>query len=111
MNPLKYLSAYPAHVTAQVQQLLADDKLGALLLKKYPSSHSVRTDQALFEYVTDLKTRHLRKAAPINKVGFDATLPTDCSGRGLAAAILKLLRPYPEYRCFLRSPSGRRKAA
>ena len=28
-----------------------------------------------------------------------------------AAAILKLLRPYPEFRCFLRSPSGRRKAA
>lgn len=43
--------------------------------------------------------------------GFDATLATDCSGRGLAAAILKLLRPYPEFRCFLRSPSGRRKAA
>lgn len=43
--------------------------------------------------------------------GFDATLSADCSGRGLAAAILKLLRPYPEFRCFLRSPTGRRKAA
>ena len=43
--------------------------------------------------------------------GFDATLPATCSGRGLAAAILKLLRPYPEFRCFLRSPTGRRKAA
>lgn len=43
--------------------------------------------------------------------GFDATLPATCSGRGLAAAILKLLRPFPEFRCFLRSPSGRRKAA
>ena len=74
MNPLKYLSAYPAHVTAQVQQLLADDKLGALLLKKYPRAHSVRTDKALFEYVMDLKTQHLRNAAPLNKVGFDAKL-------------------------------------
>jgi hypothetical protein len=43
--------------------------------------------------------------------GFDATLPADCSPRGMAAAVLRLLRPYPEFRCFLRSPSGRRKAA
>jgi predicted metal-dependent hydrolase len=74
MIPLKYLSAYPAHVTAQVQQLLAADKLGPLLLKKYPSAHSVRTDKALYDYVMDLKTQHLRNAAQINKVGFDAKL-------------------------------------
>ena len=74
MNPLKYLSAYPAHVTAQVQQLLTDDKLGALLLKKYPRAHGVRTDKALFGYVMDLKTQYLRNAAPVNKVGFDAKL-------------------------------------
>ena len=43
--------------------------------------------------------------------GFDAALSASCSSRALAAAILKLLRPYPEFRCFLRSPSGRRKAA
>ena len=43
--------------------------------------------------------------------GFDATLPADATARGMAAAILKLLRPYPEFRCFLRSPTGRRKAA
>jgi hypothetical protein len=43
--------------------------------------------------------------------GFDATLPADCSPRGVAASILRLLRPYPEFRCFLRSPTGRRKAA
>ncbi len=74
MSALKYLSAYPAHVTDKVQQLLADDKLGALLLKKYPSAHGVRTDKALFEYVTELKNGHLRNAPPINKVGFDAKL-------------------------------------
>ncbi len=43
--------------------------------------------------------------------GFDYTLPDTCSARDLAAAVLRLLRPYPEYRCLLRSPSGRRKAA
>lgn len=43
--------------------------------------------------------------------GFDETLPAGCGVRDLAAAILRLLRPYPEYRCILRSPTGRRKAA
>jgi hypothetical protein len=43
--------------------------------------------------------------------GFDNTLPETCNARDLAAAVLRLLRPYPEYRCVLRSPSGRRKAA
>lgn len=43
--------------------------------------------------------------------GFDATMRDDCGARDLAATILRLLRPFPELRCVLRSPSGRRKAA
>jgi hypothetical protein len=43
--------------------------------------------------------------------GFDQTLPDNCGARDLAASVLRLLRPYPEYRCLLRSPGGRRKAA
>lgn len=43
--------------------------------------------------------------------GFDFALPETCTGRDLAATILRLLRPFPEYRCLLRSPTGRRKAA
>lgn len=43
--------------------------------------------------------------------GFDQTLPETCGARDLAAAILRLLRPYPEFRCILRAPGGRRKAA
>jgi hypothetical protein len=43
--------------------------------------------------------------------GFDQTLLDTCDARDLAATILRLLRPYPEFRCILRSPGGRRKAA
>ncbi|HYT74684.1 MAG TPA: hypothetical protein VEL79_08045 [Vicinamibacterales bacterium] len=43
--------------------------------------------------------------------GFDLVLPEDCSARDLAAAILGLLRRFPEYRCLLRSITGRRRAA
>jgi hypothetical protein len=43
--------------------------------------------------------------------GFDHMLPDTCGARDLAATILRILRPYPEYRCLLRNPGGRRKAA
>jgi hypothetical protein len=43
--------------------------------------------------------------------GFDDTLPEACSPRDIAALVLRRLRPYPEYRCLLRAPNGRRKAA
>ena len=43
--------------------------------------------------------------------GFDTVLPETCSARDLAAQVLKRLRPYPEFRCLLRAPNGRRKAA
>ena len=43
--------------------------------------------------------------------GFDLVLAEDCTARDLAAAILALLRRFPEHRCVLRSVTGRRKAA
>ncbi len=43
--------------------------------------------------------------------GFDLVLPAHCSARDLAASILSLLRKYPEYRCVMRSHTGRRRAA
>jgi hypothetical protein len=43
--------------------------------------------------------------------GFDQTMLDTCGVRDLAATILRLLRPYPEFRCILRAPGGRRKAA
>ena len=43
--------------------------------------------------------------------GFDVALTDGCSARDIAAQVLRLLRAYPEYRCLLRAPNGRRKAA
>lgn len=43
--------------------------------------------------------------------GFDVALTEGCSARDIAAQVLRLLRAYPEYRCLLRAPNGRRKAA
>jgi len=43
--------------------------------------------------------------------GFDLAVSDDRSARDLAAAVLRSLRPYPEYRCLLRAPNGRRRKA
>ena len=73
--PLRYLAAYPATLQAQVRELLAQDRLGDLLRNRYGSAaHDVRTDRALYDYVTGLKNEFLRNAPPLAKVAFDSKL-------------------------------------
>lgn len=74
MQPLKYLAGYPPHVLAKVQALIGEGRLGTMLQDKYGQLHAVRNDGQLYEYVQELKDRHLRKAAPLGKVIYDAKL-------------------------------------
>jgi predicted metal-dependent hydrolase len=74
MTPLKYLVGYPENLQVQVRQLLAQGRLGEMLLAKYPLAHSVRTDRALYDYVMELKSEFLRSSEPLAKVAFDSKL-------------------------------------
>jgi hypothetical protein len=65
--------------------------------------------RVLIGLVPDSCTPQQRRDAAL--CGFDVTLSGGCSTRDLAAHILRRLRPFPEYRCLLRAPNGRRKAA
>jgi UTP pyrophosphatase len=71
---MKYLTAYPDHIKTQVRSLIATQQLGELLLKKYSTTHTIRNDKALFDYVMTLKNEFLRNAEPLNKVAFDSKL-------------------------------------
>jgi predicted metal-dependent hydrolase len=71
---MNYLTGYPATLQSQVRELVAQDRLGALLQKKYPALHGIRTDRALYDYVMDLKNSFLRNAEPLSKVAFDSKL-------------------------------------
>lgn len=71
---MKYLSGYPENLQTQVQQLLAQGRLGNMLLNKYRHAHGVRTDKALYDYVMALKGDFLRNAEPLSKVTFDSKL-------------------------------------
>lgn len=71
---MKYLTAYSYDVQAQVRILIETQKLGELLLKKYSTTHTIRNDKALFDYVMALKNEFLRGADPLSKVAFDSKL-------------------------------------
>jgi predicted metal-dependent hydrolase len=71
---LKYIAGYPQPVQDQVRELLAQDKLADLLLRKYPAVHGVRTDRALYDYVMELKGEFLRSSEPLSKVAYDSKL-------------------------------------
>jgi len=50
MLPLKYLQAYPATLQDKVRQLIAQQRLGEHLAKRYPDRHTVQSDKALYAY-------------------------------------------------------------
>jgi predicted metal-dependent hydrolase len=81
MNTLTYLAGYPPHIQDQVRALIEQGRLAETLKARYPDTHAVRSDSALYDYVMALKQRHLRNGAPINKVMYDSSL-------GLAARAL-----------------------
>jgi predicted metal-dependent hydrolase len=71
---LKYLAGYPDHLQAKVRELIESDRLGPMLADKYAERHAVRNDGQLYDYVQELKARHLRKSVPLGKVAYDGKL-------------------------------------
>ncbi|WP_220800626.1 YgjP-like metallopeptidase domain-containing protein [Mitsuaria sp. WAJ17] len=71
---LKYLAGYPATLQDQVRQMIDAGRLGDYLSARYAEPHTVQSDRALFEYTQALKQRHLRNAAPLDKVCYDSKL-------------------------------------
>lgn len=72
--PPKYLAGYPPALVEQVHQLIEQGRLAEMLLQKYPSIHGVRTDKALYDYVSEIKNTYLRNVGQLSKVIFDSRL-------------------------------------
>ncbi|GAB2502726.1 YgjP-like metallopeptidase domain-containing protein [Arenimonas alkanexedens] len=90
MPSLKYLSGYPEAVQARVREWIGQGRLGPLLAGKYPDGHAVRTDGQLYDYVQDLKQRHLRKSVPLAKVAYDGKLQVMKHALGTHTAISRI---------------------
>lgn len=86
MTTLKYLSAYPADLQARVQKIVAGNGLADLLRSKYPVAHGIRSDRALYQYVSGLKNEFLRNAEAVDKVLFDSKIHVIQHALGLHTA-------------------------
>lgn len=74
MHELKYLAGYSEKIITQVLHLLAEDRLGSLLTRKYPATHDIRTDKALYDFTMGIKNEFLRTAQPLSKVAYDGKM-------------------------------------
>lgn len=90
MHILKYLAGYPATVTDQVQKLIDTQQLAALLLKKYPQSHTIKTDKTLYAYAIDIKNQHLKQSQPLSKVIYDDKLDVLHQALGLHSFVSRV---------------------
>jgi predicted metal-dependent hydrolase len=90
MTPLKYLAGYPPHLLTRVQSLIDEGRLGTLLADKYRGTHAVRTDTQLYDYVRELKDRHLRKSVPLDKVIYDSKLQVMKHALGTHTAVTRV---------------------
>jgi predicted metal-dependent hydrolase len=71
---LPYLQGYPPELLAQVQGLIDAGRLMETVAQRHPEPHAVRSERALYDYVCELKARHLKSAPPLAKVAWDPKL-------------------------------------
>jgi UTP pyrophosphatase len=90
MRGLKYLAGYSEQVTTKVGQLIADNELGKVLLAKYPSTHDIRTDRALYDFTVEIKNEFLRKSQPLSKVAYDCKISVINNALGMHSFVSRV---------------------
>ncbi|MDH1054264.1 M48 family metallopeptidase [Aquipseudomonas alcaligenes] len=90
MTAFKYLQGYPQHLQQQVMQMVAEDRLGDYLARRYPNHHQVQSDKALYGYTVELKQEYLRSAPAIDKVLYDNRLDLTHRALGLHTAVSRV---------------------
>lgn len=88
--PLKYLAHYPQHLQAQILIMHTNNTLGQYINQKYPNTHSIQSDNALYQYINELKQQHLRTAPPLNKVLYDNKIHVVRNALGSHTAISRV---------------------
>jgi predicted metal-dependent hydrolase len=87
---LRYLAGYPPALLARVRELIAEGRLAENVSRRYPDGHAVKTDRALYEYVGELKARHMRNAPALAKVQYDMTLHVVRNALGLHTTVSRV---------------------
>jgi UTP pyrophosphatase len=89
-TPLKYLQHYPQHLQNQIAQYIAQGSLEQYITQRYPNTHNIQTDKALYTYCNDIKQTFLRNAPLLDKVHYDNRLSIEHHALGLNTAISRV---------------------
>jgi UTP pyrophosphatase len=87
---LKYLQGYPPDLLARVQGLVDSGRLAETVAQRHPEVHAVRSERALYDYVCELKARHMKSAPPLAKVAFDPKLHVVKNALGTHSAVSRV---------------------
>ena len=108
---MKYLQGYPQSLQEQARALLQAGTLTTVLQRRYPqtnwdalraahcgairlgngpAAHAVRTDGALYDYVTGLKNSFMRSAPPLSKIVFDNRLQVVAHALGTHSTVSRV---------------------
>lgn len=91
MTPtLKYLQHYPIALQDKIRQLQSQDLLGEYIEQRYPQTHTIQTDKALYQYANEIKQEFLRNAPLLDKVHYDNRLSIEHHALGLNTAISRV---------------------
>ena len=74
LHTLNYLAGYPQSIQQQAAELLSSGKLAQYLDTKYPQTHQIQSDKALYSYVNELKNDFMRNSPPLSLVRYDSKL-------------------------------------
>ena len=87
---LKYLQHYSIDLQKKVVSLIATNQLSDYITQRYPNTHHVQTDRALFDYCKDIKQTFLRNTPVLDKVKYDNRLSIEHHALGLNTAISRV---------------------
>ncbi|NOT66548.1 MAG: M48 family metallopeptidase [Methylotenera sp.] len=90
MTALKYLQHYPTHMQDKIRHLQTQNALGDYITQRYPQSHSIQTDKALYQYSNEIRQAFLRNAPLLDKVHYDSKLSISHHALGLNTAVSRV---------------------
>lgn len=67
---MKYLGHYSEDLQDQVRALIDAGRLGEVLAQRYPDTHEIQSNAALYEYVMARKRADMASSPPLSKVRY-----------------------------------------
>lgn len=68
---LRFLNGYQNDLIVKVRKIIREDRLGDIIIARYPSIHEIKTDKLLYSYTMEIKKRHIKNSQALFKVRYD----------------------------------------